>query len=77
MSDNASIDNLAKGESVLKWFLEFTSIGGLSQAHSTNLRLSKLVWTLIFVLGAALTFWNFVGVLEDYWDNKVKTVQVY
>ncbi len=58
-------------KSVVRWFLGFTSIGGLAQVNNTDQRLSKSIWSLVFVIGAIATLWNFIGVWEDYYSNQV------
>ncbi len=60
-----------KRKSVVRWFLSFTSIGGLAQVNNTDQRLSKSIWSLVFVIGAIATLWNFFGVWEDYYSNQV------
>ncbi len=57
--------------SSVSWFLGFTSIGGLAQTQATDTSASRAVWTVIFVLGAVLTVWNFGAVMDDYHANKV------
>jgi hypothetical protein len=48
------------------WFLSFTTIGGLSQLHATDLRSSKAVWLVLFVTGAVLTAVNVGAVVRDF-----------
>ncbi len=71
MSDQAN--QSSNRNEVLFWFLNFTSIGGLSQSYSANQKLSKVVWAVVFICGSIFTVWNFAGVLQDYWANRVKS----
>ncbi len=38
------------------WFMNFTSIGGISQFHKTDLVLSKVIWIILFLFGSTLTY---------------------
>ena len=48
-----------------EWFLSFTSIGGLSQYSSNDLKVSKLFWLVLFLIGFVLTIVNFIKVIQS------------
>ena len=55
------------------WFLSFTTIGGLTQFHASDISISKAAWLLLFLVGVGLTTWNVQQVVSDYLENKVVT----
>ena len=59
---------------VLKWFLNFTSIGGISQFRSSDRSISKAFWRILFCVGCSLTIWNVNKVLSDYMARPVRGV---
>ena len=59
------------GKGVLHWFLNSTSVGGLSQSNSSELKLSKFCWIVLFIIGMSLTFWNLDNVVKDYMRRPV------
>ena len=44
-----------KTKNVWKWFVEFCSIGGFTQARDSDNKVSTLVWTILFLAGFGLT----------------------
>lgn len=62
-------------KSILVWFFwEFTSIGGLVQFRSTNLKVSKIIWLVLFLVASILTFLNIERVISEYLARKVNTI---
>ena len=51
---------------VIPWFFNFTSIGGLSQINATDWTISKIIWAILFCIGAALTAVSLHMVIKDY-----------
>ena len=66
----ASEDNQPKCH-VTTWFLNFTTIGGLTQFNASEIKLSKASWLVLFVVGTCLTVWNVQRVVSDYLENRV------
>lgn len=55
------------------WFLKFTSIGGLAQFQATDIRLSKLIWLILFMVGTVLTILGIKVEVDGYFDYGVIT----
>jgi hypothetical protein len=69
LSGDSAMDYGSRGP--LVWFMAFTSIGGLSQSHLSDLRWSKLVWLLLFMAGVILTAQSVHDVITDYYSFPV------
>ena len=54
----------------LEWFVKFTSIGGFAQARDSDNKLSRLAWTLLFLVGLALTVWGIVVLVISFCEYK-------
>ena len=48
------------------WFMDFTSIGGLSQMVATDLAVSKVFWFVLFVIGVVMTVVSVAQVWNDF-----------
>ena len=60
-------------KSVFVWFMNFTSIGGLSQSKADRGPIAKLFWMIMFFLGLAGTFPLILNVVQDYLDKAIIT----
>ena len=63
----------ANGYAMGSWFMGFTSIGGLSQSHATDLRFAKMGWCVLFVVCMVLTIMNVEHLFQDYAASTVVT----
>ena len=59
-------------DNVLKWFLQFTSVGGLSQLGQSKFILSKIVWLLLLVFGIIMTIFMCVEIYHEYFRYEVR-----
>ena len=57
--------------SLVSWFLSFTSVGGLTQIGKSSEVLFKLIWSALFIAGIVLTTYNTNNVYQDYAAEKV------
>ena len=57
--------------SLVSWFLSFTSVGGLTQIGKSSEALFKLIWSALFIAGIVLTTYNTNNVYQDYAAEKV------
>ena len=58
-------------DNVGKWFLQFTSVGGLSQLGQSKFILSKIAWLLLLIFGVVVTIKNCVEIYQDYYEWEV------
>ena len=58
-------------KSTWKWFLNFTTIGGLTQWHQSDNIRSKLAWLSLLVIGTVGTFINTWLAISDFSKNLV------
>ena len=58
-------------DSLGKWFLQFTSVGGLSQLGQSKFMLSKIVWLLLLVTGVIVTIFMCVDIYHEYHEYEV------
>lgn len=66
----------AASQSLLQWFVQSTTIGGLTQLGNANrMSLAKPVWLILFIIGAGFTIWNVQEVVKDYLRNEVSYVR--
>ena len=61
-------------DNVGKWFLQFTSVGGLSQLGQSKFILSKIAWLLLLIFGVVVTIKNCVEIYQDYYKWEVRGV---
>ena len=52
---NIALPNENKSRNIWKWFVNFSSIGGFTQARDADNKISTLVWTVLFLVGFVLT----------------------
>ena len=64
-------DRRPKLPPVLAWFMNFTTIGGLCQAHNSNNAWSRVYWLTLFSVGFLLTLNNVWQVYLDVQSRKV------
>ena len=55
-----------------KWFLQFTSVGGLSQLGQSKFMLSKIVWLLLLIFGVIMTIYQCVDIYQEYYKYEVR-----
>ena len=58
---------------VFGWFMAFTSIGGLSQVHATNLTASKAIWVVLFLMGFGMTMFGMFQVFSEFLARGITT----
>ena len=62
---------------VWKWFYEFNSFAGISQIRTTDTKISKFVWLILFVLALGLTSFLVFQSLDTYLKyDTVTTINV-
>ena len=59
-------------DNVGKWFLQFTSVGGLSQLGQSKFMLSKIVWLLLLIFGVIMTIYQCVDIYQEYYKYEVR-----
>ena len=59
---------------ILKWWLGFTSFGGLAQFNASDVTVSKAAWFALFLVGGVATVWNVERVVKDYQSRPVSSV---
>ena len=59
-------------DNVGKWFLQFTSVGGLSQLGQSKFMLSKIVWLLLLIFGIIMTIYQCVDIYQEYYKYEVR-----
>ncbi len=58
----------------VRWFLGFTTIGGLTQFHNSNkVPISQLVWLCLFLTGLGLTIASVATIFIEYSENLIVT----
>ena len=58
---------------VWKWFYEFNSFAGITQIRTTDTKISKFVWLILFVLALGLTSFLVFQSLETYLKHETVT----
>ena len=58
-------------DSVGKWFLQFTSVGGLSQLGQSKFMLSKIVWLLLLITGVIVTIVMCIDIYHEWREYEV------
>ena len=58
-------------DNVGRWFLQFTSVGGLSQLGQSKFMLSKIVWLLLLIFGVIMTIYQCVDIYQEYYKYEV------
>ena len=58
-------------DSVGKWFLQFTSVGGLSQLGQSKFFVSKIAWLLLLIFGAIMTIYMCIGIYNEWKEYEV------
>ena len=64
-------DEVEEEDSLGKWFLQFTSVGGLSQLGQSKFMLSKIVWLLLLITGVIVTIVMCVDIYHEYHEYQV------
>ena len=59
-------------DNVGKWFLQFTSVGGLSQFGQSKFILSKIAWLLLLIFGIIITIYQCVDLYHEYYEYEVR-----
>ena len=59
-------------DNVGRWFLQFTSVGGLSQLGQSKFMLSKIVWLLLLIFGVIMTIYQCVDIYQEYYKYEVR-----
>ena len=54
-----------------RWFMGFTSIGGLSQINASESKVSKIFWLILFLVGVIATIWNVQQILVQFFKFDV------
>ena len=63
----------ARSRGVLDWFVKFTSIGGFTQARDSDNNISKLVWSVLFLVGLTLTILGIVNMVIYFLEYNITT----
>ncbi len=58
---------------VKTWFVNFTSIGGLSQHFASRGSYSKTYWLVLFLVGFGFTLFGVYSVMSNYFQYNVVT----
>ena len=58
-------------DSVGKWFLQFTSVGGLSQLGQSKFLVSKIAWFLLLIFGVFMTIYMCIGIYDEWYEYEV------
>ena len=64
--DKGSDNTEYKFKNVLKWFVQFTSIGGFTQSRDSDNKISRAVWGVLFMVGLVLTIAGIVSLIIDF-----------
>ena len=57
-------------DSVGKWFLQFTSVGGLSQLGQSKFLVSKIAWFLLLIFGVFMTIYMCIGIYGECMNTR-------
>ena len=64
-------NEMEEEDSLGKWFLQFTSVGGLSQLGQSKFMLSKIVWLLLLITGVIVTIVMCLDIYHEYHEYEV------
>ena len=59
---------------VIKWWYEFSSCSGITQAKASTSKISKVVWTLLAIVGVGVTYYMVYNAIISYLKNGTVTV---
>ena len=62
-----------RSRKVVQWFEKFTSIGGFTQERDSDNKLSRLVWSILFLAGLALTLLGIVNMVIYFCQFNITT----
>ena len=55
LQKDIALPNKTQSRKIWEWFVNFSSIGGFTQARDADNKISALVWTILFFVGFGLT----------------------
>ena len=73
MSGNVGVSDAKGSRKVLKWFVNFTSLGGFTQTRDSDNKISMRIWGALFVAGLVLTIWSIVVLIIAYYEYNIVT----
>ena len=72
-SDKVGVSDTKGSRKVLKWFVNFTSLGGFTQTRDSDNKISMRIWGALFVAGLVLTIWSIVVLIISYYEYNIVT----
>ena len=72
-SDKVGVSDTKGSRKVLKWFVNFTSLGGFTQTRDSDNKISMRIWGALFVAGLVLTIWSIVVLIITYYEYNIVT----
>ena len=62
---------------VLQWFDQNNTLGGWTPSFHSDNKISRIFWTILFLIGVALTLWSIRAAFERYFDyNTITSVEL-
>ena len=72
-SGNVGVSDTKGSRKVLKWFVNFTSLGGFTQTRDSDNKISTVIWGALFLAGLVLTIWSIVVLIIAYYEYNIVT----
>ena len=72
-SDKVGVSDTKGSRKVLKWFVNFTSLGGFTQTRDSDNKISTVIWGALFLAGLVLTIWSIVVLIITYYEYNIVT----
>ena len=62
---------------VLQWFDQNNTLGGWTPSFHSDNKISRIFWTILFLIGVALTIWSIRAAFERYFEyNTITSVEL-